>query len=124
MHRNEIVLVGRLSMEPVDRVLPSGSLLTQWRLAVRRPMSHPQRADALDCVTFEDDVRRAVEGWRIDDVVEVEGAVRRRWWRGGSRYEVEVRMASKVEDPIPVDGDPLDRDGHSADAEAPAESDG
>jgi single-stranded DNA-binding protein len=98
MHRNEIVVVGRLSMEPTDRQLPSGSLLTQWRLAVRRPVGHPshQRADALDCVTFNDDVRQAVEAWRLDDVVEIEGAVRRRWWRGGSRYEIEVSTARTV----------------------------
>ncbi|MEW9531222.1 single-stranded DNA-binding protein [Microbispora sp. NPDC049125] len=99
MHRNEVLLVGRLSMEPVHKELPSGAMLTQWRLAVRRPEDHPgpQRADAIECSTFHDDVRGMLDGWRLDDVVEVEGALRRRWWRGGSRYEIEVRTARQVE---------------------------
>jgi single-stranded DNA-binding protein len=98
MHRNEVMLVGRLSMEPVGRELPSGSLLTQWRLAVRRPEDHPgrQRSDAIECATFDDEVRGMVADWLVDDVIEVQGALRRRWWRGGSRYEVEVRTARRV----------------------------
>ncbi|ETK38186.1 single-stranded DNA-binding protein [Microbispora sp. ATCC PTA-5024] len=98
MHRNEVVLVGRLSMRPMHRELPSGTLLTQWRLAVRRPASRPghQRSDAIECATFDDGVREMVLGWQVDDVVQVEGAMRRRWWRGGSRYEVEVGTARRL----------------------------
>ncbi len=99
MHLNSVFLRGRLSMVPEHRELPSGVVLTRWRLAVRRPDDHPgsQRADAIECVTFEDDVRAIVSGWRLDDIVEVEGAVRRRWWHGGSRYEIEVCTARLVE---------------------------
>ncbi|MEZ0071234.1 single-stranded DNA-binding protein [Planotetraspora sp. GP83] len=146
MHLNQVSLVGRLSMEPADRELPSGSLLTQWRLAVRRPPDHPgcQRSDAIECATFDDEVRDMVTGWRIDDVVEVEGALRRRWWRGGSRYEVEVRTARRLEEgPVaaseedrptkgdrPTEGDQTTReddstaDGHSANTTAPADDEG
>ncbi|GAA0405161.1 hypothetical protein GCM10009530_66620 [Microbispora corallina] len=98
MHRNEVVLVGRLSMRPLHRELPSGTLLTQWRLAVRRPAGRPghQRSDAIECATFDDGVREMLLGWELDDVVQVEGAMRRRWWRGGSRYEVEVSTARRL----------------------------
>jgi single-stranded DNA-binding protein len=103
MHRNEVVLAGRLSMEPAHRELPSGALLTQWRLAVRRPGSRSshQRSDAIECATLDDGVRAMLTGWRLDDLVEVEGALRRRWWRGGSRYEIEVRTARRVEPAAP-----------------------
>ncbi len=103
MHRNEVVLAGRLSMEPAHRELPSGALLTQWRLAVRRPggRSGRQRSDAIECATLDDGVRDMLAGWQLDDLVEVEGALRRRWWRGGSRYEVEVRTARRVEPAAP-----------------------
>ncbi|MCT9932840.1 single-stranded DNA-binding protein [Planotetraspora sp. A-T 1434] len=140
MHLNQVSLVGRLSMEPADRELPSGSLLTQWRLAVRRPPDHPgyQRSDAIECATFDDEVRDMVTDWRLDDVVEVEGALRRRWWRGGSRYEVEVRTARRLEEgPFPApegdrptEGDPPTgeddsaTDGRSADTTAPADGEG
>lgn len=103
MHRNEVVLAGRLSMEPAHRELPSGALLTQWRLAVRRPGSRSghQRSDAIECATIDDGVRAMLAGWQRDDLVEVEGALRRRWWRGGSRYEIEVRTARRVEPAAP-----------------------
>ncbi|MEV4460336.1 hypothetical protein [Microbispora sp. NPDC049633] len=104
MHRNEVTLAGRLSMEPAHRELPSGALLTQWRLAVRRPGGRPgfHRSDAIECATFDDGVRDMLAGWRLDDLVEVEGALRRRWWRGGSRYEIEVRRARRVEPAVPA----------------------
>ncbi|MFG1864911.1 single-stranded DNA-binding protein [Microbispora bryophytorum] len=103
MHCNEVVLAGRLSMEPAHRELPSGALLTRWRLAVRRPggRSARQRSDAIECATLDDGVRDMLAGWRLDDLVQVEGALRRRWWRGGSRYEIEVRTARRVEPAAP-----------------------
>ncbi|MBE3013106.1 single-stranded DNA-binding protein [Microbispora sp. NEAU-D428] len=103
MHRNEVVLAGRLSMEPAHRELPSGALLTRWRLAVRRPggRSGHQRSDAIECATLDDVVRDMLAGWQLGDLVEVEGALRRRWWRGSSRYEIEVRTARRVEAAVP-----------------------
>ncbi|GAB3145952.1 single-stranded DNA-binding protein [Microbispora hainanensis] len=116
MHRNEVVLAGRLSMEPAHRELPSGALLTQWRLAVRRPGSRSghQRSDAIECATIDDGVRAMLAGWQRDDLVEVEGALRRRWWRGGSRYEIEVRTARHVE-PAPPRSRPRRRTPQAAD---------
>ncbi|MEU8178483.1 single-stranded DNA-binding protein [Microbispora hainanensis] len=129
MHRNEVVLAGRLSMEPAHRELPSGALLTQWRLAVRRPGSRSgrQRSDAIECATIDDGVRAMLAGWQRDDLVEVEGALRRRWWRGGSRYEIEVRTARRLEPAAPrsrprrrtpqnADDEASDRIGRAGDA--------
>lgn len=107
MVRNEVVLVGRLAAVAEDRELPSGDLVTTWRLVVERPAA-PVRADGvrsatvdtLDCATFGKGVRRAVVGWAAGDVVQVEGALRRRFWRGptgaSSRCEVEVTKAKRV----------------------------
>ncbi|KAB8187400.1 single-stranded DNA-binding protein [Microbispora catharanthi] len=119
MHRNEVVLAGRLSMVPAHRELPSGALLTQWRLAVRRPggRSGHQRSDAIECATLDDGVRDMLAGWQLDDLVEVEGALRRRWWRGGSRYEIEVRTARRVEPAAPR-GRPRRRTPHADDGTA------
>ncbi|WP_432863205.1 hypothetical protein [Microbispora rosea] len=120
MHRNEVVLAGRLSMEPAHRELPSGALLTQWRLAVRRPAgrSGRQRSDAIECATIDDGVRGMLAGWQLDDLVEVEGALRRRWWRGGSRYEIEVRTARRVEPAAPRGRPPRRTTPHADDGAA------
>src|SRR4051812_10569152 len=95
-HRNEIVLVGRVSGEPQVRTLPSGDEITVWRLVVDRDVVEDGRPghDTLDCTAWTPRVRRTVASWGEHDVVEIEGALRRRFWRAGgtlaSRYEVEA----------------------------------
>ncbi|HVF20327.1 MAG TPA: single-stranded DNA-binding protein [Mycobacteriales bacterium] len=104
--RNDITLVGRLSAAPEERVLPSGDELVTWRLVVRRPpatrttSSRAGSVDTIDCSSFRADVRRQAGRWSPDDVLEVNGALRRRFWRSGggaaSRTEVEVVSARRV----------------------------
>lgn len=106
--RNEVVLVGRLAAAPEGRELPSGDRLTTWRLVVDRPPAHrrapegvrPPTVDTLDCVAWRSSLQRASASWLPGDVIAVEGALRRRFWRGptgaSSRYEVEVAKARRV----------------------------
>ena len=104
--RNEVLLVGRLAAEPEERELPSGDVLSSFRLVVDRPPAArapgPRGAsvDTLDCVARGAGLRRAVRGWRPGDVLEVEGALRRRFFRTtagtGSRYEVEVARGKRL----------------------------
>jgi single-strand DNA-binding protein len=101
--RNEVVLVGRLSAEPVERELPSGDRVTSFRIVVRRPtdVRRPGRAvDALDCAVWRAELRRSVSRWAVGDLVEVSGAVHRRFWRGAagpaSAWEVEVSRVRRV----------------------------
>lgn len=106
-HRNEVTLVGRLSAEPVTRDLPSGDAVTSWRLVVERAPRHGasgdqhgrsnRTVDALECATFLPEVSRAMASVQSGDLVEVTGALRRRFWRSStgvaSRYEVEATNA-------------------------------
>ncbi len=107
--RNEVVLVGRLAAPPQERELPSGDVLTTWRLVVdraptKRPLPQgirPTTVDALECVAWTSAVRRSAVAWQPGDVVAVEGALRRRFWRGPagggtSRYEIEVVKAKRL----------------------------
>jgi single-strand DNA-binding protein len=99
--RNEVLLVGRVSGAPEERTLPSGDCLVTWRLVVeRRPgrrLPEGVRAttvDTFDCVAWTTAARRRAGLLVADDVVEVQGALRRRFWRAGggtaSRCEVEA----------------------------------
>jgi single-strand DNA-binding protein len=106
--RNEVQLTGRLAAPAVDTRMPSGDVLTTWRLVVdrgpsKRPLPEgvrPTTVDALDCVAWVPTVQRAAASWSAGDVVAVEGALRRRFWRGGtggtSRCEIEVVKAKRV----------------------------
>ena len=103
-HSNDVHLVGRVTADPVERELPSGDLLVQWRLSVERDPAQrtvsKATVDVLECCAVRAALRRTVGSWRAGDVVEIEGALRRRFWRAESgpqsRYEVEVRAARRL----------------------------
>ncbi len=104
-HRNEVALTGRVSACPQARELPSGDVLMTFRLIVDRdpPSAGRQpgrrQVDTIDCAVWTARAQRAVRSWQPDDVVEIEGALRRRFRRtpGGSisRVEVEVHKARR-----------------------------
>jgi single-strand DNA-binding protein len=53
-----------------------------------------QSADWVDCSAWAAKLRRRALGWRVGDVVEIDGALRRRFYRGAggtaTRLEVEL----------------------------------
>jgi single-strand DNA-binding protein len=96
-HVNEVRLVGRLSAAAAEVAMPSGDTLWTFRLVVERPagaVRPGQQLDTLDCAVWGGRVRRSVPTWAAGDVVEVRGAIRRRFYSAGggkvSRYQVEV----------------------------------
>jgi single-strand DNA-binding protein len=100
--RNDVVLRGRLSAPPELKALPSGDTLVTFRLVVRRPEPRVrgQSVDVLTCVTYDRGLQRRVAAWEAGDVVEVEGALQRRFWRTpngtASVCEVNCRRGRKV----------------------------
>ncbi len=99
---NEVRLVGRVSQQPEERVLPSGDAVWTFRVVVPRAAVPGRRAqvDALDCAAWSPRARRSAAAWSVDDVVEVSGALRRRFFRaaGGpaSRFEVEMERGRLI----------------------------
>lgn len=102
---NTVVLRGRISSAPVDRELPSGTVITTFRLSVPRAKTamtagSSQTVDWVDCTAWSARSRRTVGGWQAGDEVEVTGALRRRHFRAGdastSRLEVEVLSARRA----------------------------
>lgn len=101
MDRNEVVLVGRLPEAVRVRPLQGGSALGTWRLIVRRRQGGRRiRVDTILCASFRPEVTVAVAEWLPDDMVEVVGSLRRRWWGSdgakSSGYEVEVHSARRL----------------------------
>src|SRR4051812_316231 len=97
--RNVVRLRGRISTPPELRELPSGTAIVTFRLSVARsptPMTKGSRqsTDWVDCVAWGARPRRICSRWRAGDVAEVQGALRRRFFRssGGASTRLEVEM--------------------------------
>lgn len=108
---NVVRLRGKVSTAPEPRELPSGTSIVTLRISVTReesPMTKGSRqtTDWVDCSAWSSKTRRTASGWRAGDIVEVEGALRRRFYRGGAgastRLEVEMlggRVVARADAP-------------------------
>jgi single-strand DNA-binding protein len=103
---NQVHLVGRVAAPATSRTLPSGDTVTILRLVVGRPpptRKTPHRApatDTVDCALWTARLRQRASSLAPGTIVEVEGALRRRFWRSGavavSRYEIEVATLRRL----------------------------
>ncbi|MDX6229495.1 MAG: single-strand DNA-binding protein [Frankiales bacterium] len=107
---NEVRLVGRVAAPPETREMPSGDLMSTFRVIVPRDERSGSGAggangrkggvDTIECVAWRAGLRRTVNSWHEGDMVAVTGALRRRFWRGEagatSRHEIEVSKATRV----------------------------
>ena len=117
---NEVRLSGRVAADAQNRVLPSGDHLVQLRVIVawgpanRRPRSaepagsfRVATVDTIDLVCWTDETRQAAGRLVPGEHVEVEGALRRRFFGGPggrqSRYEVEVGAIRRLSEPVSAD---------------------
>ncbi|WP_200958912.1 single-stranded DNA-binding protein [Nocardioides sp. Root190] len=104
---NSVQLQGRITGVPEMRELPSGDAVCVCRLAVARDevrlLPSGRRSpsvDVIDLAGWTARLRRSMGGWIPGDQVQVEGAIRRRFYQAGgrtmSRVEVEVSSARRV----------------------------
>jgi single-strand DNA-binding protein len=102
IHRNDVVLRGKMSAPAELRSLPSGDLLVSFRLVVKRPKPKERgpSVDVLPCISYDRALQRRAAAWQPGDIIEVEGALQRRFWRTGtgtaSICEVNCRRGRKV----------------------------
>ena len=93
---NEVRLVGRVTSLAVEKELPSGDKVVEFRVVIGREKSHngKKEVDSLDIAAWSAKARRAALAVKIDTWVEVKGSVRRRFWRAptglASRWQVEA----------------------------------
>ena len=104
---SRVEVVGRLGTRHQTRELPSGDVITTFTVIVDRATSRESggersasRVDAIACVTAKARVRDAVERWEPGTTVEIDGSLRRRFWRSpgglGSAMDVDVRTMRRV----------------------------
>ena len=93
---NEVRLVGRVTSLAVERELPSGDKVVEFRVVIGRGKMRngKKEVDSLDIAAWSAKARRAALAVKIDSWIEVKGSVRRRFWRAptglASRWQVEA----------------------------------
>jgi single-strand DNA-binding protein len=89
---NELLLRGRVSAPAIEKELPSGDKVVEFRLIVTRERA--AGVDTLDIAAWSSKARRSALSLKSDEWVEVSGAVHRRFWRcvtgPASRWQVEA----------------------------------
>lgn len=104
-YQNRVVLCGRVAREPVERELPSGDVVSTVRIIIRRSGRARRKSritvDAFECVAWTRRLQRTLASLRPEDVVEIEGELRRRFRRVSgapvSRVEVELATCKMIE---------------------------
>jgi single-strand DNA-binding protein len=95
---NDLLLRGRISAEALEKELPSGDKVVEFRLIVSR--ERRDGVDTLDIGAWSAKSRRMALSLKPDEWVEVSGAVHRRFWTGAgglaSRWQVEAVEISRI----------------------------
>ena len=84
LHRNEVLLVGEITDGPTERDLADGRSVVTFRIDVRVDTDAGPVRESFDCTVDAARTRRAALGWALGDVVEVEGVVRRKFYKVGA----------------------------------------
>jgi single-strand DNA-binding protein len=93
----DVHLVGRMGGGAVERELPSGDIVSTFTVVIDRAPRRGSRVvvDAIPCQAFPARLRARVARLAPGVVVDVEGTLRRRFWRApsglGSALELDVR---------------------------------
>lgn len=95
---NDCLLRGRVSAPAVDRELPSGEHVVEFRLIISRDKR--DGVDTLDIASWSAKNRRIALRFQGGEWIEVSGSVRRRFWQspGGlaSRWQIESEIITRL----------------------------
>jgi single-strand DNA-binding protein len=95
---NDVLLRGRVSQEAIEKQLPSGDKVVEFRLIVSR--DRQSGVDTLDIASWSAKSRRSALSLVADEWVEISGSIHRRFWSGpaglASRWQVEAVEISRM----------------------------
>ena len=95
---NDVLLRGRISQAAIEKELPSGDKVVEFRLIVTRDKH--SGVDTLDIGAWSSKARRTALTLTPDQWVEVSGSIHRRFWSGptglASRWQVEAVEITRI----------------------------
>lgn len=95
---NDVMLRGRVSDVAVEKKLPSGDKVVEFRLIVSR--LELSGVDTLDIAAWSAKSRRSALSLKADEWIEISGSIHRRFWKAptglASRWQVEAAEISRI----------------------------
>jgi single-strand DNA-binding protein len=95
---NDVMLRGRVSDVAVEKILPSGDKVVEFRLIVSR--LELTGVDTLDIAAWSSKSRKTALSLKPDEWIEISGAIHRRFWKAptglASRWQVEAAEISRI----------------------------
>lgn len=95
---NDVMLRGRVSAAALEKTLPSGDKVVEFRLVVAR--LELSGVDTLDIGAWSAKARRSALSLKPDEWIEISGSIHRRFWKGpnglASRWQVEAVEISRI----------------------------
>lgn len=98
LYENQVKLLGRCSTPGIEKTLPSGDRVVEFRVVVKR--DDREGYDTFDIALWGAALRKRALSLKDGEWVEVEGALRRHFWKAGSisvsRWQVEARQLRRI----------------------------
>jgi len=95
---NDVLLRGRVSKAAIEKELPSGDKVVEFRLIVSR--GKQPGVDTLDIASWSAKSRRTALTLNPDEWIEITGSIHRRFWSAptglASRWQVEALEISRI----------------------------
>ena len=94
--KNHVLLVGRVKTPAIERTMPSGDKIVEFRIIIDRKSRRGTRReiDTLDVAAWNGLARKRALAIKPESWVEITGSVRRRFWQAPSgltsRWQVEA----------------------------------
>ena len=95
---NNVLLRGRISTLAIEKELPSGDKVCEFRIVIAR--TNEEGFDAIDISAWSSKLRRTALALKSDQWVEVTGSIKRRFWRGAtglaSRWQIDANEITRL----------------------------
>ncbi len=95
---NDLLLRGRVSASAIEKELPSGDKVVEFRLIVTR--AERAGVDTLDIAAWSSKMRRSALSLKEGEWVEITGSIHRRFWSSptgvASRWQVEAAEIARL----------------------------
>lgn len=95
---NDVALRGWVTTVATERELPSGDSVVSFRIAITRPEGG---VDTIDLESWSARTRRSALSLKDGDWVEIQGSIRRRFWKSGqglaSRWQVITNEIKRIQ---------------------------